>query len=125
MVAGCIALVTPGESPQGVDEGLVLALGGPASQRVLDEGATGRSWYWLRVWGARGLLWAWDDSATQAVAMALQDPQWRVREMACRVVARHGVGDLLTEVAELRHDPSARVRTAAEGAVVVVTAAGA
>jgi hypothetical protein len=81
--------------------------------------------YWLRVWGARGLLWVWDDSALGALRVALADEAWRVREMAVKVVARHRVGDLLSTVAGLQDDPVPRVQTAANRAVTVLTAAGA
>ena len=81
--------------------------------------------YWLRVWGARGLLWAWDEIAVASVTAALRDDHWRVREMACKVIARHQVGDALPVVAELRDDPVPRVREAAARAVVLLTAAGA
>ena len=72
---------------------------------------------WLRVWATRGLLWAWDGRAVDSLRGALLDDAWRVREMAAKVVARHLVGDLLTNVATLRGDPVARVRHAAERAV--------
>jgi HEAT repeats len=81
--------------------------------------------YWLRVWGARGLLWVWDDSALGALRFALEDDAWRVREMAVKVVARHRLGDALASVAALQEDPVPRVRAAASRAVTVLTAAGA
>jgi len=45
--------------------------------------------------------------------------------MAAKVVARHRLGDALPNVADLQHDPTARVRAAASRAVVLLTAAGA
>jgi hypothetical protein len=72
---------------------------------------------WLRIWATRGLLWAWDGVAVDALRGALVDDAWRVREMAAKVVARHLVGDLLANVSELRDDPVARVRQASERAV--------
>jgi hypothetical protein len=42
--------------------------------------------------------------------------------MAAKVVARHRVGGALEAVARLRDDPVARVRSAAERAVVALTA---
>jgi hypothetical protein len=121
VVAGCVRLVRGHEA----DAALVLALGGPPARRVLDAGPDSDLRYWLRVWGARGLLWAWDGSAADALQAALDDPAWRVREMAAKVVARHLVGDLLTAVADLRDDPVPRVRAAAGRAVAVLTRAGA
>jgi hypothetical protein len=73
----------------------------------------------LRVWGVRGLLHAWDDAATDAIIHATTDEAWRVREMAGKVITRHRVG---TAIAELHADKIARVRAAAERAVVILTA---
>lgn len=122
VVAGCIDLLRGREA----DEALVLALAGPAAHRVLDGtyGGDGGG-YWLRVWGARGLLWTWHDSATEAVVDALEDESWRVRELAARVVARHLLEAALPAVQTLTGDPRPRVRAAAARAVTVLTAAGA
>jgi hypothetical protein len=79
--------------------------------------------YWLRVWGARGLLWNWDPLALEAVRTALTDEAWRVREMAAKVVARHLVDELQPEVVPLQHDPVPRVRTAAARALALLAAA--
>jgi hypothetical protein len=118
VVAGCVALLERRDA----DDSLVLALGGPAARTVLDSGPAPVHRYWLRVWAARGLLYAWDDQAAGAVAGALGDESWRVREMAARVAARQGLGDLLADLAVLRDDPVPRVRTAASRAVAALTA---
>lgn len=120
VVAGCAGLVDGAD----VDPALLLALGGPGAQKFLDGGQHDDT-YWLRVWGTRGLLWAWDDSALEALSRALDDESWRVREMACKVVARNRVGGLLDQVTGLRDDPVPRVAAAAQRAVVEVTAASA
>ena len=73
--------------------------------------------YWLRVWAARGLLWAWSDEALPAIVEALADEHWRVREMAAKVVARHRLGDAFDDVASLAEDPVPRVASAAARAV--------
>ena len=101
-----------------------MTLGGPAAVRYLDDGQPERRAYWLRVWGARGLLWAGPGDDTACLRAALDDTHWRVREMACKVVARHSVGDLLDRVAALEADPVERVRTAASRAVMNVVRAG-
>jgi hypothetical protein len=80
--------------------------------------------YWLRVWGTRGLLWNWDPRAVESIRAALGDEAWRVREMAAKVVARYGVDDVQPEVAELLHDPAARVRAAASRALALLAAHG-
>jgi hypothetical protein len=120
VVAGCVALVRGDD----VDPPLLVALAGPAADKFLD-GRQHDDVYWLRVWGIRGLLYAWDDSAAGAVQRALGDESWRVREMACKVAARRQLGDALASVAELREDPVARVRAAASRAVTTLTEAGA
>ena len=73
VVAGCVALVGGDDA----DPALVRALGGPGADAFLD-GSTRADTYWLRVWGARGLLWALDgDHLTSdvvgAVGRALDD----------------------------------------------------
>ncbi|MHB1907100.1 MAG: HEAT repeat domain-containing protein, partial [Acidimicrobiales bacterium] len=80
--------------------------------------------YGAREWAARGLLWEWDDVALGAVCAATDDDHWRVREMACRVVARHRLEGALEAVARRRADPVARVRAAAERAFVAVLSRG-
>jgi HEAT repeat protein len=120
VIAGCRSLVR-GEH---VDPDLLLALGGPAARKFLD-GDVHADTYWLRVWGARGLLWVWDDAATAEILLALSDPAWRVREMALKVIARQRMGDLITEVAAVRNDPVPRVRQAADRALTLLTASGA
>lgn len=116
---GCRALLR-GEP---VDAGLLLALGGPGAAKFLD-GADRVDDYWLRVWGARGLLWLWDDSAEDEVRRGLGDEAWRVREMALKVVARHHVDVLLDDVVALRRDEVARVRQAADRALRILTSSG-
>ncbi|MBA2312573.1 MAG: HEAT repeat domain-containing protein [Actinobacteria bacterium] len=120
VVAGCIALLEGREA----DVELIVALGGaPAYWAV--SGERGGPRYWLRVWGARGLLWAWDDDALPAITAALNDDSWRVREMAAKVVARHRLGEARPIVADLRQDPTPRVRAAASRALVHLTETGA
>ncbi len=105
-----------------MDDALVLALGGLHAQYVLGGGEGGMTGDWPRVWAARGLLHQWDDTAAPAIIAATEDPAWRVREMAAKVVARHQVAEAFTAVAALRNDQVPRVRAAAERAVAVLTA---
>ena len=120
LVGGCAALLC-GRYAE-ADDDLLIALGGEHGQNVLDGAEGGKAGYWPRVWAARGLLHAWDDTATGAIIHATDDEAWRVREMAGKVVARHHVGDALHAVAGLRDDPVPRVRAAAQRAVVILTA---
>lgn len=120
VIDGCIELLGGDTS---TDPTLIHALGGPPSQWAVSGGEGGPD-YWLRVWGARGLLWAWDDRATPAVKKALDDPAWRVREMAAKVAAKHHLGDLLRPLERLRdNDPNHRVAAAAERAINRIVAA--
>ena len=121
LVDACVALLEA--RPGDVSDRIITVLGGEPARYVLDGGEGGRTGYWPRVWGARGLLHAWDPAATPAIIGATRDEAWRVREMAARVIAWHQVGDALDAVAALRADKVARVRAAASRAVTVLTAA--
>lgn len=118
VIDGCVRLLG-GDTD--VDPILIYALGGPSAQWALSGGEAGRD-YWLRVWAARGLMWAWDDRAYPAIEKALSDPAWRVREMAVKVAARHQLGDLLQALGNLQDDPNRRVVLAAERAVARIAA---
>lgn len=121
VVAGCVTLLAGGDT----DDSLVHALGGPAADSVLGPHPRRDQRYFLRVWAARALLYAWDDGAESlrdAVLAALSDESWRVREMAAKVVARREIGEGLTAVAGLQQDPVPRVRAAAARATAILTA---
>jgi hypothetical protein len=105
------------------DPDFVICLGGPAALRLLGDGLPDDQRYWLRVWAARGLLWAGPPERVELLRSALVDGHWRVREMACKVVARHCVGDLLDTVTRLQADPVQRVRTAAFRAAATIVEA--
>ena len=112
------------------DPTLLIALGGPAAPRFLAGETRADVEAWSRVWAARGLLWALDETtasrAVDAIVAGLADPAWRVREKAAQVIARHLLDPALDEVAVLRDaDPVERVRAAAQRAVQRLTAAGA
>lgn len=113
VVAACVALLRS----EAADAELIYALGGPPARWAMDGGRPGPD-YWLRVWASRGLLHVFTDSATSAVLDALDDPHWRVREMAAKVCGRHRLEDALPGLAELGDDPSSRVRRAAHAASV-------
>ena len=49
--------------------------------------------YWVRTWGARGLLYVWDDSAAAAVVAGLDDEHWRPGEMCLKVSTRREIGE--------------------------------
>jgi hypothetical protein len=104
-----------------VDPRLVFALGGPAAEKFFD-GQVHADAYWLRVWGLRGILWAWDDTAVPELRLALRDEAWRVREMAFKVISHHLLGDFLPDAEAGRKDAVPRVREAAHRALTRLTA---
>ena len=120
VVEGCRRLIR--RDP--VDPQLVLALGGPGAEKFLD-GQPHVDTYWLRVWGLRGLLWAWDDTAMPEVRLAPGDEAWRVREMAFKVISHHLLGDFTPDAAAGREDEVPRVREAAHRALTHLTTSGA
>jgi hypothetical protein len=121
VVAACVVLLAGGDA----DRPFIFAIGGPAADSVLGPHPHQDQRYFLRVWAARALLYAWDDSAQDAVLTALADESWRVREMAAKVVAKRKIGDALSAVAGMTADPVPRVRAAAARATGALTAAGA
>jgi len=99
-------------------EDFLLFVGGEHARGIL-EGAP--VLYWPELWGTRALLYVWNDSATMAVAAALGNQAWRVREMATRVVAARGL-DCVPAVVALLTDDVARVRAAAARALGAIGA---
>ncbi|MDO9381153.1 MAG: HEAT repeat domain-containing protein [Nocardioidaceae bacterium] len=69
--------------------------------------------HWPRTWGARGLLYVWEDYAEPAVVASLADEHWRVREMAAKVVLLHEVGTAADALLSLVVDEEPRVQVAA------------
>jgi hypothetical protein len=104
------------------DVDFLLVLGGAPAQRFIGDGAPEGQAYWLRVWAARGLLWA-GPGDVDGLRGALADPSWRVREMVCKVIARHQLDELLDDVSELERDPVRRVRDAARRAAASIVGA--
>jgi HEAT repeat protein len=117
LVAACVSLLAGEE----VDDELVIALGGPHGAKFLAGGAAA---YWGRVWGARGLLYVWDDTAMPVLCRAATDSSWRVREMVAKVVAKRRLDDAASCVAQLQSDAVPRVRAAAERALGAVARDG-
>jgi HEAT repeat protein len=120
VIASCVALIGGADA----DPALVAALGGPDAPRFLDAPPDQR--YWLRVWGARGLLWALatEDAPppdrpeiVEALVGALTDDHWRVREQAAKVIARYRVDEAHPAITALLDDEVPRVRYAAARAL--------
>ena len=117
----CVALLGGADA----DPSIVAALAGPTAPRFLDAPEDQR--YWLRVWGARGLLWALaaptevTPQVVEALIAGLADQHWRVREMALKVIARYELDDAQPAIEPLLTDETPRVRTAATRALRVLT----
>lgn len=75
--------------------------------------------YMARVWAGQALLHAWHHSAADAVATALDDEDWQVREIAVQLVGHHELSHVkkLTEL--LADDAYPHVRIAAAQAIGV------
>lgn len=106
------------------DRELLVILGAGHAQQLIANGIPEAQRYWVRVWAARGLLWAGVGEGSDDLRVALGDDSWRVREMVCKVIARHRLGDLLEDVAALEHDPVPRVRDAAARAAARIIESG-
>ena len=93
-------------------------LSGHEAERFLDRG----SWrdYWVRTWGARGLLYCWDDIATPEVVTGLGDDHYRPAEMCLKVAAQHDVAGSGPGAALLTRHELPRVRGQAVRALGVV-----
>jgi len=76
--------------------------------------------HWPRVWGARGLRYAWLAYAEPPVVSGLGDPSWRVVEMAANVVALRELGSAADSLAPLVRSPVLRVRVAVVRALGVI-----
>lgn len=122
-----------------VERCLALMAGAPREQhRDVLPWLSGHSWadgepvrdpavwrdYWLRTWGARGLLHGWvparADDAGRAVLRGLQDEHWRPTEMCLKVVTRHEVAGAGDAVAALGTHDLTRVRAQVARALAVV-----
>jgi HEAT repeat protein len=76
--------------------------------------------YWVRTWGARGLLHCWDDAATSTVVAGLGDEHYRPAEMCLKVATRYDVAGAGPGAARLTGHELPRVRVAAARALAVV-----
>jgi hypothetical protein len=89
-----------------------------AGDSVLDHDA----WkdYWVRTWGARGLLHCWHDTATGPVVTGLDDEHYRPAEMCLKVSAKHDVAGSGPGAARLTRHELPRVRANAVRVLGVV-----
>ena len=81
-----------------------------------------RPWkpYWVRSWGARGLLYVWSDDCTSAVVQGLSDEHWRPAEMCVKVSARREIGEAGPGIAALAGHDLPRMRQTVARALGIV-----
>ena len=122
VVAWCADLLAGRVAHDDPDLPPLTWLGGPSTAWLLDlDGDQLQvNAYWVRVWGARGLLHCYEPSAARDVVTALGDDNWRVREMAGKVVATWEVGEAADGLVALLDDEVPRVRAAAARGLGVV-----
>lgn len=117
VVRRCGAMLGAGPDVPVVGDGLELGgvLGGLRDAQWLNGGKPPGHEYWARVWAARALRYVWDDSAGAPIVAALDDEQWRIREMAAKVIGDREIGEAADALLTLAIDPhqETRVRTAA------------
>lgn len=115
-------LLTAGCAPDDPDLPSILWLGGHHAAELMTRHQLTDPVHvhWTRVWAARAVLHSWSPTATDAVGVALDDPAWRVREMAAKVTRRHEIGQLADALAALCVDPYVRVRAAAVSSLGVI-----
>ncbi len=118
----CADLIVDAADPVEESGVPLTILGGAPAAHYLQRAADGNPEpdYWPRVWGARGLLYVWDDDAQAAVVSGLDDDAWRVREMCARVIRLREIGVSADRLAELCADEVTRVRVAALRALAQV-----
>lgn len=100
-------------------EDFLRVVGGEHAEGIL-SGAP--ALYWPELWGARALLYVWDDtaeSAVSAVVAGLENRSWRVREMSVRVAAARAVV-AASALTPLTRDEHPRVRAAAARGIAVL-----
>jgi len=118
----CADLLDGTVAPDDPSAPSLLFLGGPHAGMLLDTNGWTQpaNEYWPRVWAARGLLYAWTPAAAPSVVSALDDPAWRVREMAGKVARLREIGEASDALAPLVDDDVPRVRGAAIRALALV-----
>jgi hypothetical protein len=120
VVGWCIALLTgeiSGEDAYGPDLPKLVAITGSANPGGWKQPVDPVNYYWVRVWAARVLMYAWRDDAIDALRAAADDPAWRVQEHVARITAQRELGELVDHLLPMLAHDLPRVRAAAVRAV--------
>ena len=120
VVGWCIGLLTgqiSGEDAFGPDLPKLVALTGQANPGGWQQPVDPVNYYWVRVWAARALMYAWRDEAVDALRAVADDPAWRVREHVARITAQRELGELVDHLIPMLDHELPRVRAAAVRAV--------
>ncbi|MEV6286868.1 HEAT repeat domain-containing protein [Kribbella sp. NPDC051770] len=116
----CVALLTEeisGADAFGPDLPKLVALTGQENPGGWSRPVDPVNYYWVRVWAARVLMYAWSDEAVEALRMVADDPAWRVREHVARITAQRELGELVGLLLPMLEHELPRVRVAAVRAV--------
>jgi hypothetical protein len=103
----CVRLLR-GEDPDGLRWLLPWLAGVPGARYFQDAWPT----YWVRTWGARGLLYTWSPACEATVLARYADEHWRVAEMCLKVAALREL-PVTAAVETLAEHELPRVRVAA------------
>ncbi|WP_460653212.1 HEAT repeat domain-containing protein [Kribbella endophytica] len=120
VVGWCVALLTgeiSGEDAYGPDLPKLQAITGSPNPGGWQQPVDPVNYYWVRVWAARVLLYAWRDDAVDALRAVANDPAWRVREHVARITAQRELGELVDHLLPMLDHELPRVRAAAVRAV--------
>ncbi|ADB32808.1 hypothetical protein Kfla_3753 [Kribbella flavida DSM 17836] len=122
VVDWCLALLSgeiSGEDAYGADLPKLVAITGSENPGGWSTPVDPVNFYWVRVWAARALLYAWRDDAVDVLRGAASDPAWRVREHVARITAHRELGQLVDALLPMLEHELPRVRAAAVRAVGV------
>ncbi|GAB3821291.1 hypothetical protein GCM10028799_32480 [Kribbella italica] len=120
VVGWCVALLTgeiSGEDAYGPDLPKLVAITGSTNPGGWKHPVDPVNYYWVRVWAARVLMYAWQDDAVDALRAVADDPAWRVREHVARITAQRELGELVDALIPMLTHELPRIRAAAVRAV--------
>ncbi|WP_432950316.1 HEAT repeat domain-containing protein [Kribbella sp. CA-253562] len=120
VVEWCVALLTgeiSGEDAFGAELPKLVAITGRPDPGGWAKPVDPVNYYWVRVWAARALMYAWRDEAVEGLRVVADDPAWRVREHVARITAQRELGELVDALLPMLEHELPRVRAAGVRAV--------